>query len=209
MSKKYDPKTIAGFNEHLKEKTPLEVVKWAISKAVKPIITTNFRPFEAAILHLVTQVKRDIKIIWCDTGYNIPNTYKHAEQLIKEMNLNIGIYLPKRTKAHRDALMGIPSIEDPLHKKFTEEVKIEPFQRAMQQHKPDVWFTNLRKGQTAFRNNIDIVSQSEEGILKISPFYHYNDEDLTRYLQENNLPNELKYFDPTKALNNRECGLHN
>ena len=28
------------------------------------------------------------------------------------------------------------------------------------------------------------------------------------YLEENNLPNEFKYFDPTKALENRECGLH-
>ena len=44
--------------------------------------------------------------------------------------------------------------------------------------------------------------------LKVSPFYYWSDEKLDTYLQENNLSNEFKYFDPTKALANRECGLH-
>ena len=34
------------------------------------------------------------------------------------------------------------------------------------------------------------------------------DVDLDKYMEENKLPNEFKYFDPTKALENRECGLH-
>ncbi|MGB2758373.1 MAG: phosphoadenylylsulfate reductase, partial [Maribacter stanieri] len=28
------------------------------------------------------------------------------------------------------------------------------------------------------------------------------------YLKKYNLPNEHNYFDPTKVLENRECGLH-
>ena len=104
--------------------------------------------------------------------------------------------------------MGIPSVEDPQHKVFTEQVKLEPFKRAMSEHQPDVWFTNLRKGQTAFRDSIDIVSQDADGILKVSPFYDWSDEQLDGYLALNKLPNEFKYFDPTKVLGNRECGLH-
>jgi len=78
----------------------------------------------------------------------------------------------------------------------------------MEEHKPDVWFTNLRSGQTAFRSSIDIVSLSKDGRLKVSPFYHWSDAELDAYLEDNNLPNEFKYFDPTKVLSNRECGLH-
>jgi phosphoadenosine phosphosulfate reductase len=85
---------------------------------------------------------------------------------------------------------------------------LEPFSRAMKEHQPDVWFTNLRKGQTAFRNSIDIVSQSKDGILKVSPFYNWNDDELDGYLLVENLPNEFIYFDPTKVEDNRECGLH-
>jgi phosphoadenosine phosphosulfate reductase len=42
----------------------------------------------------------------------------------------------------------------------------------------------------------------------VSPFYHWSDEKLDAYLEKHELPNEFKYFDPTKVLENRECGLH-
>ena len=199
---------IETINKELAKKTPIEIVEWAITRAKCPIVTTNFRPYEAAILKIVTQVKNNIKVIWCDTGYNTPNTYAHAEELIDKLNLNVELYVPKQTKAHRDVVLGIPEIDNPLHKIFTEQVKLEPFKRAMKEHQPDVWFTNLRKGQTAFRDSIDIVSLSADGILKVSPFYYWTDQELDQYLTENNLSNEFKYFDPTKQLANRECGLH-
>ena len=195
-------------NSDLRDKSPLDIVNWAISIADNPLVTTNFRPYEVAILHAVTSIKNDIKIIWCDTGYNTPNTYQHAEGLIESLELNVKLYVPKQTKSHRDVVLGIPHIDNPKHKLFTEQVKLEPFNRAMTEHKPDVWFTNLRKGQTAFRNSIDIVSQGSNGMIKVSPFYYWSDEKLDSYLTKHNLPNEFKYFDPTKVLNNRECGLH-
>lgn len=199
---------LENLNKELENKSPLEIISWAIGIAKNAVVTTNFRPYEVAILNACTQVKKDIKVIWCDTGYNTPQTYKHANELIKRLDLNVHLYVPKQTAAHRDAIMGIPQIEDPLHKLFTEQVKMEPFNRAMDEHKPDVWFTNLRSGQTAFRNSIGIVSISKDGILKVSPFYHWSDEKLDAYLAEYNLPNEFTYFDPTKVLENRECGLH-
>jgi phosphoadenosine phosphosulfate reductase len=195
-------------NKELKDKSPSEIISWAISFAKNAVITTNFRPYEVAILNAVTEVKKDIKVIWCDTGYNTVQTYKHAEEIIEKLALNIQLYTPKQTVAHRNVVLGVPSIEDPKHAIFTEQVKLEPFARAMKEHQPDVWFTNLRKGQTAFRNSIDVVSLSKDGIVKVSPFYHWYDEQLDAYLKEKNLPNEFTYFDPTKVESNRECGLH-
>ena len=195
-------------NKELAQKSPGEIIDWALSLASAPVLTTNFRPYEVAILYACTKVKNDLKVIWCDTGYNTPQTYAHANDLIEKLNLNVYLYVPKQTAEHRNVTMGIPQIEDPMHKIFTEQVKLEPFNRAMAEHKPDVWFTNLRKGQTAFRDNIGIVSLSKEGVLKVSPFYHWSDEQLDNYLRLYQLPNEFTYFDPTKVLENRECGLH-
>ncbi len=195
-------------NKELKDKSPTEIITWAISFSKNPVITTNFRPYEVAILNAVTEVKKDIKVIWCDTGYNTVQTYKHAEEIIKTLDLNVQLYSPKQTVAHRNVVLGVPSIDDPKHAVFTQQVKLEPFARAMKEHQPDVWFTNLRKGQTAFRNSIDVVSQSKDGIIKVSPFYNWSDEQLDAYLEEKGLPNEFTYFDPTKVESNRECGLH-
>lgn len=201
--------TIEQINCKFKNARPHEIIRWGLSVARNPLVTTNFRSYESAILHAVSIEKNDIKVIWCDTGYNTPQTYRHAEKLIRKLNLNVHAYVPKQTVAHRNIFLGIPTIDDPKHKVFTEQVKLEPFKRAMDEHKPDVWFTNLRKGQTVFRDNIDIVSRSKDGILKVSPFYNWSDKELDVYLKENNLPNEFIYFDPTKVESNRECGLHN
>ena len=199
---------IEQINKDLKDKSAIEIIAWANSIAENALVTTNFRPYEVAILHACSQVESDMKVIWCDTGYNTPQTYKHANEIIHSLGLNVHLYVPKQTSAYRDSVMGIPQIEDPNHAIFTEQVKLEPFNRAMEEHKPDVWFTNLRSGQTAFRSSIDIVSLSKDGRLKVSPFYHWSDAELDAYLEDNNLPNEFKYFDPTKVLSNRECGLH-
>ncbi|WP_299108915.1 phosphoadenosine phosphosulfate reductase family protein [uncultured Tenacibaculum sp.] len=199
---------IEELNKGLEKLAPKEIVEWAFDLQQRTILTTNFRPYEAAILHAVTQVNSVTKVVWCDTGYNTPQTYKHAEAVIEKLDLNVQLYVPKQTVAHRNQTLGLPTIDDPKHSIFTEQVKLEPFKRAMEEHQPEVWFTNLRKGQTAFRDNIGILSYSKDGILKVSPFYHWSDADLDTYLEEHQLPNEFKYFDPTKVESNRECGLH-
>ena len=199
---------IQKINESLKDKSPEEIVKWAIQYARNPVVTTNFRPFESAILHLTTQVSPMLDVVWCDTGYNTSATYRHAKELIESLNLNIHIYVPQQSAGFRNVVLGIPEVDTLEHKLFSDQVKLEPFQRAMKIHSPDVWFTNLRKGQTAFRDGINIVSQGKDGILKVSPFYNYSDEELDLYLEKHQLPNEKNYYDPTKVLENRECGIH-
>ena len=196
-------------NQKLENCSPKEIIEWAVQFSKEAIVTTNFRPYESAILYAVTNLVNDTKVIWCDTGYNTIETYKHAEELIKKLGLNVQLYVPKQTVSHRNVTLGIPSVDDPKHAIFTEQVKLEPFQRAMKEHQPKVWFTNLRKGQTAFRDEIDIVSISKNGIVKVSPFYNWSDAELDVYLEEHQLPNEFAYFDPTKVESNRECGLHN
>lgn len=207
--KRYNERELKVLNQQFKGITPAEIVQWVIFNAAKPVVTTNFRPYEAALLQAVSEIEENIKVIWCDTGYNTPQTYKHAKKLIAQLDLNVKLYTPKQTAAYRDAIFGgIPEINNLQHEEFTRQVKLEPFQRAMRQQDPDVWFTNLRKGQTNFRDSIDILSYSKNGVLKVSPFYHWSDEKLDKYLEQYSLPNEFKYFDPTKVLDNRECGLH-
>ena len=208
---KFKTQKISKLNEQnkvLTGKSPKEIICWALSIANKPIITSNFGPFSASLLHAVTSQSPKINVIWVDTGYNTTQTYKYASGLIKQLNLNINIYVPKESVGYRNIKLGVPSLEDPKHTIFTEEVKLEPLRRAIKFHQPDIWFTNIRKGQTAHRDTLDILSFSKDGILKVSPFYNYSDKDLKNYLQKYKLPNETKYYDPTKQLLKRECGIH-
>src|SRR6185369_7674355 len=92
-------------NAALRDQSPLEIVRWAIAQAGgRAIVSTNFRPYEAVVLHLSAQAQPDIPVLWVDHGYNRPATYKHAEELKKLLKLNLKPFLPKLTVAHREAV---------------------------------------------------------------------------------------------------------
>jgi phosphoadenosine phosphosulfate reductase len=203
---------IAKANAELRDKSPLEIVRWALAQTNgRAIVSTNFRPYEAVVLHLATQAWPEIPVLWVDHGYNRPATYKHAEELRKLLNLNIKAYLPKMTIAHREAIYGpVPTTDDEAGlKQFSAQMKLEPFQRGMKELAPSIWITALRKVQNPNRAELDIVSEDKNfGALKISPVFHLSDADMEAYLKQHNLPNEWDYFDPAKADEKRECGLH-
>lgn len=199
-------------NTELRSKTPTEIVRWAISQGNgRAIVSTNFRPYEAVVLHLCVQAKPDMPVLWVDHGYNRPATYQHAEQLKQLLKLNLKAYLPKISVAHRDAIYGgIPTTEDEAAlKQFSAQMKLEPFQRGMKELAPTVWITALRKIQNPNRAELDIVSEDKNfGALKVNPVFYWSDTDMENYLKQHNLPNEWDYFDPAKADEKRECGLH-
>lgn len=206
------PDQIATRNAELRAEPPLEIIRWAIAQAGgRAIVSTNFRPYEAVLLHLCVQVQPDIPVLWVDHGYNRPATYRHVETLRQRLQLNLKPYLPKLSAAHRDAIHGpIPSTdEEEKLKQFSAMMKLEPFQRGMRELAPKVWITALRKVQNPGRANLGIVSDDANfGTLKVSPLFHWADADMEAYLAQHDLPNEWDYFDPAKADDKRECGLH-
>jgi phosphoadenosine phosphosulfate reductase len=206
---------IVSWNAELRGKSPLEIALWAVAHARetggRAVVSTNFRPYEAVVLHLATQSQADIPVLWVDHGYNRPATYRHAEEVKNLLGLHLKAYLPKVTPAHRDAIDGpIPTPEDEEGlKKFSALMKLEPFQRGMRELAPTIWITALRKVQNPNRAELDIVSADANfGSLKVSPVFYFSDAEMETYLKEHKLPNEWDYFDPAKADEKRECGLH-
>jgi len=188
---------------------PEDIIRHALSLPGKVVVTTHFGPMEAVILHMCAQVKPDIQVLWVDHGYNTKATYRCAESIISMLKLKVDVFTPKVTTARQEAALGgIPSYTEDAHAVFTENFKLEPFRRAMAQHQPAIWLTALRKEQTEFRQSLDIFTQDDKGTLKVAPFFHCTEAQMHAWLAEHSLPNEDSYYDPTKALENRECGLH-
>ena len=186
-----------------------ERLQWAFNHYQSPIVTTSFGNRSAALLHLVTMIEPQAKIVWIDTGYNTIATYRFAETLIEQLELNINIYSPEMTSIRRTALMGgIPNVEDPHHEEFTRQVKLEPFRKAIDSLRPNLWISGIRAEQSAHRKHLSIISRTVHGTLKLSPLLDWSDAKMEDYIQRHDLPNEKDYFDPTKVLEKRECGLH-
>jgi phosphoadenosine phosphosulfate reductase len=164
---------------------------------------------QQVILHLVTQAKPDVPVVWMDNGYNTEATYRFVDEVTQRLKLNLHVYLPRRSRAHREAVEGAtPALDDPRHQAFTEEVKLEPFTRALREMAPKVWFTALRATDTAVRAQMEPVSLNPDGLIKVAPLLHWSSKELHDYCKAHDLPNNFDYVDPTKGEDNRECGLH-
>jgi bifunctional enzyme CysN/CysC len=200
---------IADANKELEGKSAEQIVKWALALEGKAIVTTNFGPQEAVLLQMVNQVAPETEVLWIDSGYNMPQTYKFADAVAKQLDLNLTVYTPLVSAARRDAVMGgIPMIDDPAHEEFSRQFKIEPFLRAMKDTNADVWLTAVRREQTAVRQAMDTVALGPNDVIKVSPLLDWTLADMQAYLKKNGLPDETRYFDPTKVEAGRECGLH-
>ncbi len=195
------------YNDILRKKSSEHIIQWALSMAERPILTSNFRPYATVLIHACTRQKRDIPVIWCDTGFNTQSTYEHIREVQKALDLNLHTYKPSFSKEFISYYYGIPDPNDRVHALFTELVKLGPFRKALIEHDPDVWFTNVQHGQTEHRDRLDILSYTQDGILKVSPFYYATTKDLYNYTQKYALPIEFDYYDPTKGDAGRECGI--
>ena len=198
-------------NQALRNQTPAQIIEWAMALEKRTIATTSFAQNSAAMLKLVVETAPELPVIWIDSGYNVPDTYRVAEEIMELLKPNMQIYIPQITAERRNAILGgIPHPDDDpeVHEEFTRQVKLEPFDFALQEHKPEVWISGIRQEETDFRKTLDILSMDNRGILKVAPLFYWTEQDIADYMQSQQLPSCRHYFDPTKVLDNRECGLH-
>jgi phosphoadenosine phosphosulfate reductase len=197
-------------NAALRGASATAVIQWALDLGKPAIATTSMGRNAAVMLHLVSSVDLTVPTVWVDTGYNLRDTYVVAERLIRDLALDIRVYSPLMTSERRNAIMGgIPTVdEEERHREFTRQVKLEPFARALQDLRPEVWFTGIRREETEHRKTLDILSVDDRGILKVAPLFYWSEDDVEHYMAQHQLPTCRHYFDPTKVLDGRECGLH-
>jgi len=199
---------LVALNEQFENAKPSDVMRFTIENATNPVVFTNFRPLAVAFLHLVTQPNKDIPVIWVDHGFNTPETYRHIERVVEKLDLNLKVYSPRMSAAHYTAVHGpIPVLDTPEHDQFSEIVKLEPFDRAMSEVKPDVWLNGIRHDQNGHRKNLDVFTFGSHQTVRVAPMFHLKETDVEKYISQYELPDNHDYFDPTKGEEHRECGL--
>lgn len=178
-------------------------IELALSVSNRPIASTKFGPYSAVLLHLVASVRDDVPVLWVDTGYNTRATMRFAERLRDRLALDLRVFAP------RDHVITVPpGLDEPEHAHFVEQVKLEPFRRALDSCEADVWFTSLRREGSAHRASLETFSEGAPGVAKVAPLLDWTEDDVRRYLRAQELPVGPECYDPTKGEPMRECGLH-
>ena len=164
-------------------------VRWAVETYGDGLIlTTSFGVQSAVMLHLVTQVAPQIPVVFIDTGYLFPETYRFAEELREKLDLNLKVYNPQMTAARQEALYGKRWEQgaDPL-KHYNLINKVEPMDRAVRELGATAWLAGLRRSQASTREGLPVVQQQNR-VTKIHPIIDWDSRTVHRYLTEHGLP---------------------
>jgi len=208
-----------------------ERIRWAVDTYGDGLVlTTSFGIQAAVMLHLVTQVAPKIPVIFIDTGYLFPETYRFARDLTTRLNLNLKKYVPASTAAEQEALFG-KEWEQGVEglKRYNFINKVEPMDRAIRELGATAWLAGLRRSQSSTREAVKVVQQQNK-IAKIHPIADWDSKRVHQYLTKYELPyhplweegyvsvgdwhSTSKLLDGMKEEDTRfgglkrECGLH-
>lgn len=152
-------------------------------------MTTSFGVHSAVMLHLITRVVPDVPVIWIDTGYLFPETYRYAEKLTKQLTLNLKVFQSRFSPARMEALFGRLWAE--LTKKALDRYdlirKVEPLRRAITDLGVEAWFAGLRASQTDYRSTLHRI-RSIDGRHQLLPILDWDTQAMYDYMSHYDLP---------------------
>lgn len=195
--------------------SPQERIEWAIDQhGDRLVLTTSFGIQAAVLLHMATNIKPDIPVIFVDTGYLHPETHLFREALTERLRLNLRTYSPSSAPEADDR----PWEKGELAlKAFNHHTKVEPLNRALQDLGATGWISGLRHGQNERRANLGPV-EIQNGIVKVYPIIDLSKRDVHKYLAGNQLPYHPlfykgystvgNYFENGPGQERQECGIH-
>jgi phosphoadenosine phosphosulfate reductase len=169
--------------------TASERIRWAAETfGDRLVMSTSFGIQSAVMLHLVTREIPEIPVIFIDTGYLFPETYRFAEELTERLQLNLHVYTPLWTAARQEAVHGKRWEQDVAAlEAYNRDNKVEPMNRALKELRAEAWLSGLRRAQATTRSKLEVVQQQKRTV-KVHPIIDWSEKVVYEYLKTNELP---------------------
>ncbi len=175
------------------ERDPFAITTWAVSRFTRQTMamTTSFGMEGIALIDILVQQIPDLRVIYVDTGFLFEETLRLRDTLAKRFpSLRLEAIHPQLDPQQQAEKFG-----DELWKRDPDSCcrmrKIEPLDRAIKN--VDVWFTALRRSQSATRLDLKVVDWDwQYQLIKICPLVTWSRRDVYDYIKLRDLPyNEL------------------
>lgn len=182
----FDPKRVKAFNREALEEATRAEVAWADRTFGSHLtVSTSFGIQSAVILHLVSRMLPRVPVVFVDTGYLLPETYRYAAELTERLRLDVRRYAAAESPADMERRAG------KLWERDLDEYhrirKVEPMRRALAELDARAWIAGLRADQTTFRSTLDPVT-FQDGIFKVHPILRWRSQDVYYYMEHYELP---------------------
>ncbi|MDP3981234.1 MAG: phosphoadenylyl-sulfate reductase [Chlamydiota bacterium] len=182
-------------NEHLRNNSqelqnsgPREILQWAIDEFWPDIaMSTGFGASGMVLIHLISQIKPEMKIIFLNTGFHFQETLLFKERIKDLYKVNIVEHHGAITKEELFQRIS----PHPFHDNpdlCCQINKVEPLKTALEAYQLRAWVSALRRDQSSTRKHIDILEEYEGGLVKINPLTNWTKKEIWNYLHLNKIP---------------------
>ena len=177
----------------------------AANPAARVCLTNSFQAEDMIVTHLLRKRIPDIAVLFLDTGYHFPETYKYRDRMTQQWSLNLVNVLPAQTVAEQESAFGVLYRSEPT--KCCQLRKVEPLMLALEPF--DVWFTGLRREQSPTRKNLKKVEvhrlPTGKDLWKVSPLADWNWEQVWQYAVVNGIPHLPQYDEGYLSIGCQPC----
>ena len=151
---------------------------------VKVALVSSFGAESSVLLHMVSEVDRNIPVIFLDTEKLFPETLAYRDQLIEELGFT------DVRNIHPDPVdLAIHDPDGTLNQRSTDACcnvrKTIPLAKALEGF--DAIFSGRKRFHGALRSSLEFVSHAE-GRLKAEPLAAFSALDLQTYMVTHHLP---------------------
>jgi len=172
--------------------TPAEILKAGIEAANGPVsLACSFSLEDVAIIDVAHQAGLALGVFAIDTGRLHEETYEVAEALSERYRLKIDWYFPRHEDVEKvECEKGLFSFRESLENRHEccRIRKVEPLSRALKELQG--WVTGMRREQSVTRTDLAAIEEDKlnNGIIKINPLIDWSEGQVTKYVEEHNLP---------------------
>ncbi len=166
-----------------------ELIAWAGKRYGRDLVlSSSFGADSAVMLHLVTSILPGIRVLFVDTGYLFPETYRFVDDLQKKFDFELHVASPLMTAARQEALYGNlwEQGDEGVHR-YLAMNKVEPMERALRETGARAWLAGIRSEQTEHRSGLDRVGL-KDGRAKIHPILSWTRTEVNEYMAAHDLP---------------------
>ncbi len=186
---------LAAARAHLEPLDSLGRMRWAYGIFGEHFaVTTSFGIQSAVMLQMASQVASEasgppIPVLWVDTGYLPPETYRYAEDLCGRLNLDLHVLQAEISPARMEALHGrlweTGRRED--MQTYNRLRKVEPLDRGLNRLAVRCWASGVRAGQTDHRGSMEYLDPVR-GRWSLRPLLSWSRRDIYYFMEEHGLP---------------------
>ena len=179
------PTLAARLDAELRAAHPRTVIEAAFETfGPKLALVSSFGAESAVLLHLASQVSKDIPVLFLDTGMLFGQTLDYRKQLALQLGLT-----DVRDLRPRFADIAVTDPKADLWKTDTDACceirKVIPLDKALGGF--DAWLTGRKRFHGGDRLRLSVVEEAEHQI-KFNPLANWGKEDLDAYVAEYELP---------------------